>query len=261
MGKNNLIFGIHPLIEALEAGREIDKILLKRGLRSSEVSHIMDVAKERTIPVQIVPEERLTRLTRKQHQGVIAFISEIEYTQLDQLIPMLYEEGRSPFVVLLDGLTDVRNFGAIARTAECAGVDAIIIPERGSVSVTADAVKTSAGRSTVSPSAVSARYRLLSPSCRRTVFRSSLPQRRPQIYIPRVSCRFPSVWSLGLKITGCHRMSCAVRIRSSVSPRSVLSVRSMSRSLAVSSSMRSCVRQASVLSDSPFIIATLHYAH
>ena len=105
----------------------------------------MDVAKERTIPVQIVPEERLTRLTRKQHQGVIAFISEIEYTQLDQLIPMLYEEGRSPFVVLLDGLTDVRNFGAIARTAECAGVDAIIIPERGSVSVTADAVKTSAG--------------------------------------------------------------------------------------------------------------------
>ena len=145
MGKNNLIFGIHPLIEALEAGREIDKILLKRGLRSSEVSHIMDVAEERTIPVQIVPEERLTRLTRKQHQGVIAFISEIEYTQLDQLIPMLYEEGRSPFVVLLDGLTDVRNFGAIARTAECAGVDAIIIPERGSVSVTADAVKTSAG--------------------------------------------------------------------------------------------------------------------
>ena len=145
MGKNNLIFGIHPLIEALEAGREIDKILLKRGLRSSEVSHITDVAKERTIPVQIVPEERLTRLTRKQHQGVIAFISEIEYTQLDQLIPMLYEEGRSPFVVLLDGLTDVRNFGAIARTAECAGVDAIIIPERGSVSVTADAVKTSAG--------------------------------------------------------------------------------------------------------------------
>ena len=145
MGKNNLIFGIHPLIEALEAGREIDKILLKRGLRSSEVSHIMDVAKERTIPVQIVPEERLTRLTRKQHQGVIAFISEIEYTQLDQLIPMLYEEGRSPYVVLLDGLTDVRNFGAIARTAECAGVDAIIIPERGSVSVTADAVKTSAG--------------------------------------------------------------------------------------------------------------------
>lgn len=145
MGKNNLIFGMHPLIEALEAGREIDKILLKRGLRSGEVSRIMALAEERMIPIQFVPEERLMRLTRKQHQGVVAFISEIEYTSLEQLIPLLYEEGRSPFFVLLDGLTDVRNFGAIARTAECAGVDALIIPERGSVSVTADAVKTSAG--------------------------------------------------------------------------------------------------------------------
>ena len=145
MGKPNLIFGMHPLLEALEAGREIDKILLKRGLRSEEVSRISALARERTIPLQIVPEERLTRLTRKQHQGVIAFISEIEYTPLETLIPMLYEAGRSPFVLLLDGLTDVRNFGAIARTAECAGVDALIIPERGSVTVTADAIKTSAG--------------------------------------------------------------------------------------------------------------------
>ena len=145
MGKPNLIFGMHPLLEALEAGREIDKILLKRGVRSEEVSRITALARERTIPLQIVPEERLTRLTRKQHQGVIAFISEIEYTPLETLIPMLYEAGRSPFVLLLDGLTDVRNFGAIARTAECAGVDALIIPERGSVTVTADAIKTSAG--------------------------------------------------------------------------------------------------------------------
>ena len=145
MGRNNLIFGMHPLLEALEAGREIDKILLKRGLRSDEVSRIMALARERIIPRQMVPEERLSRLTRGQHQGVIAFISEIEYTSLEQLIPMIYEQGRSPFVVLLDGLTDVRNFGAIARTAECAGVDALIIPERGSVSVTADAIKTSAG--------------------------------------------------------------------------------------------------------------------
>ena len=145
MGKPNLIFGMHPLLEALEAGREIDKILLKRGLRSEEVSRITALARERTIPLQIVPEERLTRLTRKQHQGVIAFISEIEYTPLETLIPMLYEAGRSPFVLLLDGLTDVRNFGAIARTAECAGVDALIIPERESVTVTADAIKTSAG--------------------------------------------------------------------------------------------------------------------
>lgn len=145
MAKSNMIFGIHPLLEALEAGREIDKIMMRRGLRTEESARILALARERSVPVQFVPEERLGRLTQRQHQGVIAFISEIEYTPLEELVARVYEEGRAPFIVLLDGLTDVRNFGAIARTAECAGVDALVIPERGSVSVTADAVKTSAG--------------------------------------------------------------------------------------------------------------------
>lgn len=143
--QNKLIFGLHPLLEALEAGREIDKIFLRRGLKTEETQRITTLARERIIPVQFVPEEKLTRLTTRNHQGVVAFLSEIEYTQLDMLLPQLYEAGRAPFLVLLDGLTDVRNFGAIARSAECAGVDALIIPERGSVSVTGDAVKTSAG--------------------------------------------------------------------------------------------------------------------
>ncbi|WP_299320863.1 23S rRNA (guanosine(2251)-2'-O)-methyltransferase RlmB [uncultured Porphyromonas sp.] len=145
MAKNNMIFGIHPLLEALEAGREIDKVMMRRGLRTEESARILALSRERSVPVQFVPEERLGRLTQRQHQGVIAFISEIEYTPLEELVARVYEEGRAPFIVLLDGLTDVRNFGAIARTAECAGVDALVIPERGSVSVTADAVKTSAG--------------------------------------------------------------------------------------------------------------------
>ena len=145
MAKSNMIFGIHPLLEALEAGREIDKVMMRRGLRTEESARILALARERSVPVQFVPEERLGRLTQRQHQGVIAFISEIEYTPLEELVARVYEEGRAPFIVLLDGLTDVRNFGAIARTAECAGVDALVIPERGSVSVTADAVKTSAG--------------------------------------------------------------------------------------------------------------------
>lgn len=145
MAKNNMIFGIHPLLEALEAGREIDKVMMRRGLRTEESACILALSRERSVPVQFVPEERLGRLTQRQHQGVIAFISEIEYTPLEELVARVYEEGRAPFIVLLDGLTDVRNFGAIARTAECAGVDALVIPERGSVSVTADAVKTSAG--------------------------------------------------------------------------------------------------------------------
>lgn len=145
MKQNKLIFGLHSVLEALEAGRELDKIFIKRGLKTEETQRIMALARERTIPVQIVPIEKLDRMTQRNHQGILAFIAEIEYTDLAALIPMIYEEGRAPFFVILDGITDVRNFGAIARSAECAGVDAIIIPERGSVSVTGDAIKTSAG--------------------------------------------------------------------------------------------------------------------
>ena len=140
-----MIYVIHSIFEAPDAGQELDKILLKRELRNPEIKKIIDIAKDRLIPVQFVPEEKLNRLSRKNHQGIIAFISSIEYSNIENLIPMIYEDGRDPFLVILDGLTDVRNFGAIARTAECAGVDAIIIPDKGSVSVTGDAVKTSAG--------------------------------------------------------------------------------------------------------------------
>ena len=97
------------------------------------------------IPVQRVPIEKINRITRKNHQGVIAFLSAVTYYKLDDVVPVFYEEGLNPFVVVLDGITDVRNFGAIARTCDCAGVNAIVIPEKNSVSVNADAVKTSAG--------------------------------------------------------------------------------------------------------------------
>lgn len=145
MKDNKLIYGVHPVLEALEAGKQLDKIFIKRGLKAEDTDSIYALAKEQMVPVLNVPQEKLDRITKKNHQGIIAFLCDIEYTQLDQLIPMLYENGKSPFLMLLDGLTDVRNFGAIARTAECAGVDAIIIPERNSVSVTGDAIKTSAG--------------------------------------------------------------------------------------------------------------------
>ncbi len=140
-----MIFGVRAVIEAVEAGKEIDKILVKRELQS-ELSHELFAAlKGRDIYVQRVPLERLNRVTRKNHQGVIAFLPAVSYYSVEQLVPTLYEEGKVPFFVLLDGITDVRNFGAIARTCECAGVDALIIPSRGSVTVNADAVKTSAG--------------------------------------------------------------------------------------------------------------------
>ena len=136
----DFIYGIHSVLEAIEAGRTIDKIYVKNAR-----SEVAQKARAAGIPMQVVPEERLNRITRKNHQGVIAMMSAIEYARLDNLMPMLFDDGVLPFILVLDGITDVRNFGAIARTAECCGVNAIVIPERGSVGVGADAVKTSAG--------------------------------------------------------------------------------------------------------------------
>ncbi len=140
-----MIFGIRAVIEAVEAGKEIDKLLVKKDLQSELSRELFAAIRGLDIPVQRVPVERLNRITRKNHQGVIAYTTQITYSHVEDLVPTLFEEGRNPFFVLLDGVTDVRNFGAIARTAECAGVDALIIPSKNSVSVNADAVKTSAG--------------------------------------------------------------------------------------------------------------------
>lgn len=145
MDKNQYIFGIRAIIEAIEAGKEIDKILIKKDLQGELVSELFNLIKENGIVSQRVPVERINRITRKNHQGVVAMLSAVSYSKLDNLVPQLYEDGKLPFIVVLDGVTDVRNFGAIARTCECAGVDAIVIPERNSVSVNADAIKTSAG--------------------------------------------------------------------------------------------------------------------
>ena len=145
MKENDLIFGIRAVIEAIQADKEIDKILIRRDLQSNLSRELFEVLKGRSIPVQRVPGERLDRLTRKNHQGVIAFMAAVTYQHLEDLIPFIYEQGKDPFILLLDGVTDVRNFGAIARTCECAGVDAIVIPAKGSVTVNADAIKTSAG--------------------------------------------------------------------------------------------------------------------
>lgn len=140
-----MIFGIRAVIEAVEAGKEIDKIIVRKDLQGDLAKELFSVLNSNNITVQRVPVERLTRYTRKNHQGVIAFLSAISYENIEDIIPFLYENAKNPFIVLLDGITDVRNFGAIARTCEVAGVDAIVIPAKASVSVNADAVKTSAG--------------------------------------------------------------------------------------------------------------------
>lgn len=145
MKEKEMIFGTRAIIEAIEADKEIDKLLLRKDLQGDLSKELMVLAKNRGITVQRVPSERLDRYTRKNHQGAIAFLSAISYEHIEDIVPFLYEEGKDPFILLLDGITDVRNFGAIARTCEVAGVDAIVIPTKGSVTVNADAVKTSAG--------------------------------------------------------------------------------------------------------------------
>lgn len=145
MDKQLMIFGIRTLIEAIQEGKEIDKVFIQKGLRGDLYPELYQLIKEREVPYSLVPPEKLNRFTRKNHQGVVAFISSITYHNIEQLIPSLYEQGKTPFILVLDRITDVRNFGALARTAECAGVDAILIPARGGAAINADAVKTSAG--------------------------------------------------------------------------------------------------------------------
>lgn len=142
---SNMVFGVHPVEEVIKAGKELEKIFVQSGLRSPQISEIVNYAREHEVPVQFVPIEKLNRLTRKNHQGIVAFVCPISYQTIENVVPMVYDEGRMPLVVILDRVTDVRNFGAIARTCYAAGVDAIVIPSRGSALINGDAMKTSAG--------------------------------------------------------------------------------------------------------------------
>ncbi len=143
--KSNFIFGTRTAIEAIRAGKEVDKIFIQKGLNNELFAELRKLIADGNIPHQFVPIEKLDRITGKNHQGVICFLSEITFHNIENLLPGIYEKGTVPLLLILDKVTDVRNFGAICRTAECSGVNAIIIPTRGSAQINADAVKTSAG--------------------------------------------------------------------------------------------------------------------
>lgn len=140
-----LIFGLRPVIEAIRAGKEMDRLFIQNGLKNELFGELMGLLKKHNIPYQYVPVEKLNRLTMKNHQGVVGYVSSITYHKIHDLLPGLFEEGKTPLLLILDRITDVRNFGAIARTAECSGVHAIIIPSKGAAQINADAIKTSAG--------------------------------------------------------------------------------------------------------------------
>lgn len=145
MKKDDYIFGTRAVIEAIKTGRTIDKILVKKGLQNELYAELFKLIKEHKIPFQTVPSEKINRITRKNHQGVLALISPVELQKIEDILPGIFEQGKNPFILILDQITDVRNFGAIVRSAECAGVHAIVIPERGMARISADAVKTSTG--------------------------------------------------------------------------------------------------------------------
>jgi 23S rRNA (guanosine2251-2'-O)-methyltransferase len=145
MSNSDFIFGIRPVIEAIRSGKTIDKLMVKKGISGELFMELNTLIKEHGIAIHTVPEEKLNRITRKLHQGVIAFLSPVPFFNFEELVTQAFEKGETPFILFLDQVSDVRNFGAIVRTAECAGVHAIIVPEKGSAQINADSVKTSAG--------------------------------------------------------------------------------------------------------------------
>ncbi|MBN8667886.1 MAG: 23S rRNA (guanosine(2251)-2'-O)-methyltransferase RlmB [Chitinophagales bacterium] len=143
--KSSLVLGRQPLVEAIRSGKAIDKILMQKNASGDSIALIRELAKDHQVPIQYVPPEKLNSISRGNHQGVIAFTAAIQYLELQQVISFVVEKGETPLFLLLDGITDVRNIGAIARTALCMGVQALVIPDKGVAPLQEDAIKASAG--------------------------------------------------------------------------------------------------------------------
>jgi 23S rRNA (guanosine2251-2'-O)-methyltransferase len=145
MADSNLIYGHHPVVEAIRAGKAVEKVFFQQGERGEAEKEIRHLTKEHGIPLQVVPREKLNKMVRGQHQGVAAYLSLVSYQNLEDVLPFVFEQGEIPLFVVLDGVTDVRNFGAICRSAECAGAHAVIVPQSGAALANEEAMKASAG--------------------------------------------------------------------------------------------------------------------
>ena len=143
--RENLVYGRHPVLEALASGRPVDKVFLQQGTRGEFEKELRNLCKAQEVPFTIIPQAKLQRMVRGNHQGVVAQLAAAAYQKTENLLPLLYEQGHTPLLLLLDGITDVRNLGAIARSAEVCGAHGIIIPQKNSAGLTPDAVKSSAG--------------------------------------------------------------------------------------------------------------------
>lgn len=137
--------GVHPLKDALSEGREFERVFIKKGTRGAVIEKIIEYCKESRTPFSFVPSHKLDRLTNVNHQGVVGIHALIAYEELTDIVPFVYEKGRDPLIVILDRVTDVRNLGAIVRSAECLGADCVVVPEHGSAEINAETIKASAG--------------------------------------------------------------------------------------------------------------------
>ena len=141
----SLLYGIHPVRESIESGKTIDKVWIQEGRLQGQLAELLTLFRDNRILWRQVPSEKLNSLVRGNHQGVVISLSVVDFVSLEEIVQHAFEKGEDPFVLVLDGVTDVRNFGAIARTASCAGVHGILVPELGSAPLSPDALKTSAG--------------------------------------------------------------------------------------------------------------------
>ena len=145
MEKNTLIYGRHPVLDAIDSGTLFDKLILQNGVQREFEIKVKQLSKKFNIPLQIVPKERLNKIVGGNHQGIVGFLSLVTYYNLEDVLPAIYEKSETPLLLLLDGVTDVRNFGAIARSAEICGAQALVIPKKGSAQINSESLKTSAG--------------------------------------------------------------------------------------------------------------------
>ena len=143
--KTDYIFGLRAVEEAMKSNMHCDKVLIRKGMGGETIAAIKQMMRTNNIPLQEVPDAKLNRITRKNHQGIIALMSPVPFLKVEDILMQTFDKGEDPFFIMLDEITDVRNFGAIVRTAECAGAHAIIIPDKGAARIGGDAIKTSAG--------------------------------------------------------------------------------------------------------------------
>ena len=145
MKNQDIIFGSRPVLEAIKSGKTIEKIFIQKNLAKDVFDEIKKLLTNKRVNISFVPKEKLNRITRKNHQGIICYVSPINYQPLTEIVHRCYESGKDPIILVLDRITDTRNFGAITRVAEATGVDAIVIPEKESALITSEAIKASAG--------------------------------------------------------------------------------------------------------------------